>query len=239
MFETHGFQVERNYNLGGTLICFEALKNREIDIYPEYTGTISEQILQSDAHLTLSELREQMERQFELEISEPYGFNNTYALAVKEQTSDKYDLENISDLQSHEFLKFAFSYEFLKRKDGWHNLADTYKLPQSPIGIEHGLAYQAIDEGKIDLLDIYSTDGEINRYNLKILRDDKKFFPVYNPAPVVRKETLDKYPEIASILQPLTQLTTQDMQELNKAVDVDKKSVPQVAADWLTSQGLI
>ena len=188
LFESNGIKVERHYNLGGTLVCFAALNNAEIDIYPEYTGTISEQILHANLILSFSELRDEMNKQFGLEISEPFGFSNTYALAVKKKTAQKYGLIKTSDLRDEPDLRFAFSYEFLKRQDGWQNLAEAYQLPQSPVGIEHGLSYQAIEEEKIDLIDIYSTDGEIPRYDLQILEDDLAFFPKYMAVALYRSD---------------------------------------------------
>jgi len=237
LFESNGFEVERNYNLGGTLICFEALKNREIDVYPEYTGTISEQILQSDMNLTLADLRVRMEKRFGLEISEPYGFNNTYALAVTKNTAKKCGLKNISDLQNHPELRFAFSYEFLKRKDGWQNLATAYQLPQSPVGIEHGLSYQAIAQQNVDLIDIYSTDGEIPRYDLQLLEDDLGFFPKYMAVALYSSE-LDL--EVKKLLTKLhNSIDENDMQKLNARVVFEQESYEQVARSFLVSAHLI
>ena len=237
LLEIDGFKVERKFNLGGTLICFEALKNKEIDLYPEYTGTIAEQILQSDKKLTLPELRDKMKDLFDMEISDPFGFNNTYALAIKKETAETYSLKQISDLQDHPNLNFAFSYEFLKRKDGWENLAVSYNLSQKPVGIEHGLSYQALEEGKVDLIDIYSTDGEITRYDLHILDDNYSFFPRYM-AVVLFNAGLN--PETRNLIKQLGYtITDQTMQELNARVVFEKESYQQVARSFLTKMKFI
>ncbi len=236
LFEANGYQVERKYNLGGTLVCFNALKNAEIDVYPEYTGTIAEQILKSDQRLSLSTIYSQVKKQFDLNVSEPYGFNNTYALAVKMETARKYKLQIISDLQQHQELRFAFSYEFLKREDGWKNLSRTYRLPQSPVGIEHGLSYQALDEGRIDLTDIYSTDGEISRYDLLILEDDLNFFPEYK-AVVLYRTSLSI--NIKKLIDQLSgRISDNKMQELNRRVVFDRESYRVVASSFLNSINL-
>jgi osmoprotectant transport system permease protein len=237
LFELNEFQIERRYNLGGTLICFEALKNREIDIYPEYTGTISEQILQSDTNFTLDELRVEVGKRYGLEISAPYGFNNTYSLAVKRKLAEKYGLQCISDLRVHPELRFAFSYEFLERKDGWQNLSSVYQLPQTPVGIEHGLSYQALNQEKIDLIDIYSTDGEVTRYNLKILEDDLNFFPQYLAVALYSKDLPQKAKALIGGLENI--INEEKMQKLNAQVVFEKKSYEQVARSFLTSTELI
>jgi len=169
LLEAHGFSISRRMNLGGTLICFTALENGEIDCYPEYSGTIAQQILKQPRLTSLKEINEQLQAEYNLQTGGPFGFSNSYALAVKNRTANQLQLETISDLQNYPELRFAFSYEFLNRQDGWLNLATAYRLPQQAVGIEHGLAYQAIDEGKVDLIDVYSTDGEIPRFDFEPL----------------------------------------------------------------------
>jgi len=236
LFELNGFQVERKYNLGGTLICFEALKNGEIDIYPEYTGTISEQLLQSDLNFTLEELRKHMGDQYGLKISQPYGFNNTYALAVARNTAEKYGLQHISDLRIHPELRFAFSYEFIERKDGWQNLATAYDLPQSPVSIEHGFSYQAIEKQKVDLIDIYSTDGEVSRYDLKILEDDRAFFPTYLAVALYRSTLPNEAIRLVGKINNV--IDEEKMQKMNARVVFDQEPYEQVAKSFLKSINL-
>ena len=196
LLESNGYKVERKFNLGGTLVCFESLKNDQIDIYPEYTGTISEAILKMNNRPGINELNEKLKQEHVLEISGSFGFNNTYAFAVKKNTAEKYHLANISDLKAHPEIKAAMSYEFIKRKDGWDNLASMYGLKIRPAGIDHGLAYQSLDEGKIELTDVYSTDGEISKYDLVILKDDKNYFPSYMGVPFMRSALDPKVKEI-------------------------------------------
>ena len=214
ILESKGFVVERKFNLGGTLVCFEALKNGEIDIYPEYTGTITREILRGDPG--------EMEK-LGLTISKPYGFNNTYSLVVKS------GLKNISELKDHPELKFGISYEFLKRQDGWEALAKTYKLPQRATALEHGLAYQALMENKIDVTDCYSTDGEIAVNKLVVLKDDKNFFPRYEAVSFYRTGL-----EIDEAIEQLTgKITEADMSKMNADAIYGKKSFDSIARDFL------
>jgi osmoprotectant transport system permease protein len=237
LYEENGFSVERKFNLGGTLICFTALKNNEIDIYPEYTGTISEQILKSERLLNITQLREYIFSAFKLQISQPYGFNNTYALAMKKDRAKQFKIVNISDLARYPQLKLAFSYEFLKRKDGWENLAKVYNLKQISVGIEHGLAYQALDDKKVDIIDAYSTDGEIPRYNLKILEDDLHFFPTYYAVSFYNSELGETAKGIANCLA--NKINGTMMQSINSQVVFKNKSYVDVARSFLIQNRLI
>jgi osmoprotectant transport system permease protein len=237
LLEDAGFTVERKFNLGGTLICFEALKNGEIDTYPEYTGTISEEILKLNYTPSEDQLRDQLINLYNLNISPSYGFNNTYALTMKRETAEKLGIKRIADLASHPELNMALSYEFLKRKDGWDNLAAFYGLKNDPRGIEHGLAYQALDEGKILLTDAYSTDGEIEKYDLVILEDDKNFFPKYF-ALSFYKNDLDA--KALSALEKLNgQITETEMQDMNYKVLYENKTFGEVAHEFLSKKNLL
>jgi osmoprotectant transport system permease protein len=220
VLESKGFVVERKFNLGGTLVCFEALKNGEIDIYPEYTGTITREILRGD----LNELKE-----LGLDVSKPYGFNNTYSLVVR------LGLKTISDLKDHPGLKVGVSYEFLKRQDGWEALAKAYNLPQQPTALEHGLAYQALMEGKIDVTDCYSTDGEIAVNDLVVLEDEMGFFPKYEAVSLYRTDA-----DIAKAINPLTGVITEaEMRNMNADAIYGKRSFESIARDFLVSKKLI
>ncbi|MFI5212312.1 MAG: glycine betaine ABC transporter substrate-binding protein, partial [Ignavibacteria bacterium] len=237
LFESKGYKVERNFNLGGTLVCFESLRNNQIDIYPEYTGTISEAILKLTDKIEPENLNEKLKTGYSLEIGKSFGFNNTYAFAVKKKTAEKYNLKNISDLRDHPELNCALSYEFIKRKDGWENLAIAYGLKNKPVGIDHGLAYQALDDGKIELTDVYSTDGEIPRYELVILKDDKNFFPQYFGVPFYRAELNDSAKNFISSLAGT--LNDSLMQSLNAKVIYEKRTFAEVANEFLRSKKLI
>ncbi|MEX2335793.1 MAG: glycine betaine ABC transporter substrate-binding protein [Fulvivirga sp.] len=237
LLEDAGYKVERRFNLGGTAVIFEALKNNEIDVYPEYTGTISSEILQLQTDLTLDQQRDLIKRRFGLEISKPIGFNNTYALVIKPESAKKLNISKISDLKNHPDLQVGLSYEFLKRQDGWENLAIYYNLPQDPVGLEHGLAYQAMLENNIDITDAYSTDGEINRYDLLILEDDKSFFPDYQ---AVSFYTASLPQEAKAILDVLSfSITELEMQHLNYLALFENKSHYEIAYDFLLKKNMI
>jgi len=237
LLESKGYKVERNFNLGGTLVCFESLKNNQIDIYPEYTGTISEAILKLQDNPDENQINEKLKSEHNLEISGTFGFNNTYAFAVKKRTAEKYNLKKISDLKNYPDLKIALSYEFLKRADGWESVAKVYGLTNRPVGIEHGLAYQALDMGKIELTDVYSTDGEIPKYDLVILEDDKNFFPKYYGVLFYRAAMDSSAKQIVSSLS--NTISGDLMQTMNSQVLYQNKSFAEVANEFLVSKGFI
>lgn len=237
LLESNGYKVERNFNLGGTLVCYESLVNNQIDIYPEYTGTISEAILKLDTRPGIFELNEKLKKDHGLEISGSFGFNNTYAFAVKKKTADKYNLRNISDLKPHPDLKAAMSYEFIKRKDGWENLAALYGIKIRPVGIDHGLAYQSLEDEKIELTDVYSTDGEISKYNLVILKDDKEYFPSYLGVPFMRGSMDEKAKEL--IRQLANTINDSLMRAMNAEVLYQNKTFGEVANEFLKANKLI
>ncbi len=237
LLESNGFKVEKNYNLGGTLVCFESLKNNQIDVYPEYTGTISEAILKLTDKPGIFDLNEKLKKEHGLEISGSFGFNNTYAFAVKKKTAEKYNLVDISDLKAHPEIKAAMSYEFIKRKDGWENLAELYNINIKPVGIDHGLAYQSLDEGKIELTDVYSTDGEISKYDLVILNDDKKYFPQYMGVPFMRQAIDPKAKELIRLLA--NTINDSLMRAMNSKVLYENRSFGEVANEFLKTNKLI
>ena len=214
LLESRGFEVRRQFGLGGTLICYGALVNDQIDLYVEYTGTITQAILKSQEALELPEIRDRLPD--ELELLLPFGFNNTYAMAMRSEQADALGLRKVSQLTSHPDLKIVVSHEFLERNDGWPGLKKRYGFNSTPTGIEHGLAYQALADGAIDITDAYSTDGELARYQLRILEDDLAFFPEYLALPFVRAslpaEAKAALRELADVL------TAQEMQALNSAV---------------------
>lgn len=235
LIESKGFKVDRRFNLGGTLICYEALINKEIDVYPEYTGTISEAILKLKDKPDITILKSKI-NEIGLDISESYGFNNTYAFALKNSLSEKLNLKTISDLKLHPELKIGLSYEFLNREDGWINLSEVYGLPQIPAGMEHGLAYKALDDGQIQITDVYSTDGEIPKYDLRILADDKNFFPDYY---AVSFYDLNINADLKNILKSLdNNITAGEMQKMNAEVLYENKTFAETASGFLKKKKL-
>src|SRR5262249_21947794 len=156
--------VVRRFGLGGTLICYDALKSGDIDLYVEYTGTVSQAILKLDAVPDERALNDALSREG-VELLDSFGFDNTYALAMKRDRARDLGISKISDLvHAGRDLKVVVSHEFLQRSDGWPGLVRAYGFSWYPGGIEHGLAYQALEDGAIDVTDIYSTDGEVARY---------------------------------------------------------------------------
>jgi len=236
ILESRSVTVRRQTGLGGTLVAFQALVSGEIDAYPEYSGTISQAIFQMEGDPNEAELAAAL-TPLGVELLPALGFNNTYALAVTSETAGQYGLERISDLADYPGLRFGLSHEFRDRSDGWPGLKRSYDLPQDSSGIEHGLAYQALLEGDIDVTDAYSTDGDLLRYDLVVLEDDLEFFPSYLAMPLVRAD-LD--PDIKTALSLLSDtLNDATMRALNAEVIVEEKSFAQVASAFLLAQGLI
>jgi osmoprotectant transport system permease protein len=237
LLENRGFQVERKLALGATLICFQALTNGDIDVYPEYSGTIEQAILKLSQRATVDELRQQLQQQHQLELLAPFGFNNTYAIVVRRADAERLNLKSIGDLNKAPDLRYGFSNEFLKRPDGWPGLAAVYGLTAIPNGIEHGLIYQAISENSLDVIDVYSTDANIQRYDLVILHDDKHFFPDYLAAPLVRKNLEARAKHALNELAG--KLSETDMIALNAAATIDKKDFAVIAREFLQQRQLI
>ncbi len=235
LLEVEGFEVERKFGLGGTLVCYEALLNGEIDIYVEYTGTLAQVILkEQNSILGISNLNRILSEQ-ELRVLDSFGFNNTYAIAIKKELARRLNIQNISQLAEQPNLRMAFSLEFLNREDGWPGLMKTYNLFAKPKGIEHGLAYQAIHEDKIDVTDAYSTDGDLERYQLKVLSDNHGYFPQYLAVPFVRIDLPDRAMKVLSQLKGV--IDDERMRDLNSQTVVDGRTFSEVARTFLTEQG--
>jgi len=174
-----GIPAEHRQGMGGTIIVWQALRGAQIDAYPEYTGTIAEEILKDQQLHSAAAIRDALSK-FGVGMTEPLGFNNTYALIMRRDRAQELGIRTISDLQKHPELKIGLTHEFLARQDGWQPLAARYRLnPQSVIGIDHALGYAALQNGSIDVKDAYSTDAKIAEYDLVALEDDVGFFPKY------------------------------------------------------------
>jgi len=240
-------KVDRKLNMGGTFINFEAIKNGQIDLYPEYTGTALTAQLKmdviSDADEAYRIVSEEFDKQFNIKWLKPLGLNNTYTLAVTNEVYEKYGLETFSDLAAVSGdLVFGAEHEFFDRQDGFDGLVETYgmKFKGEPKKMNVSLKYQAMGSGDIDVTDAFATDGQIKQYNLKILKDDKNFFPPYYAAPIIRKEVLEKYPELEEILNSLGGLIDDEtMTEMNYKIDVENQDIKKVAEDFLKEKGLI
>jgi osmoprotectant transport system permease protein len=174
-----GIPSEHRQGMGGTIILWEALRAAQIQAYPEYTGTIAEEILKDSQASSTQKLKEGLSK-FGVGMTEPLGFNNTYALVMRRSRAQRLGIHSISDLRNHPDLKIGFTHEFLDRQDGWRPLRERYGLPQQDInGIDHALGYAALMNGSIDIKDAYSTDAKIAENDLIALEDDLKFFPRY------------------------------------------------------------
>jgi len=218
------------------MICFQAILNDELDLYPEYSGTLEQAVLKLPDRPRPGELNRLLGERYGLELLPTFGFNNTYALAVPRPLARSSGLRSISDLGEHPELRFAFSHEFLNRKDGWGPLARTYGLNQTPRGIEHGLTYQAIEEEQVDVIDAWTTDAEILRYDLTLLEDDRHFFPAYMAAPLLHA---DADPRLKKLLVKLAdRIDEPKMQQLNAASTIGRKPFAVVARQFLEEQGL-
>ncbi len=232
--ESHGFEVEREFGFAGTLVAFEALRAGEIDLYAEYSGTITQAILQTDTELDGPALAAAL-APLGLETLEPFGFDNTYAIAVTPTLARGLDLARISDLRAHPALRFGLSHEFRDRADGWPGLKLAYSLPHESSGLEHGLAYQALLEDEIDVTDAYSTDGDLIRYDLRLLEDDLDYFPAYLAMPLARQD-LD--PRARAALASLAgSIDEAQMRALNAEVVVNRRTFADVAAQFLGERG--
>jgi osmoprotectant transport system permease protein len=174
-----GIPAEHRQGMGGTIILWQALRGGQIDAYPEYTGTIAQEILKADHSSSLDEIRDSLAK-FGVGMTEPLGFNNTYALVMRRSEAQRLGVHTISDLRRYPELKLGLTHEFLDRQDGWQPLRERYALPQQNIiGIDHALGYSALANGSIDIKDAYSTDAKIEQNDLVALEDDLQFFPKY------------------------------------------------------------
>ena len=242
-----GLEVEHRSGLGGTLICFEALKRGEIDLYPEYTGTAWAALLKEtetvvDPMRAYFHVQSECRRRFDLEWLAPFGLNDTYALAMSADKARELGVETISDLVPLAGqLSAGFSFEFLERADGYPGLARHYGLSfERALSLEHGLAYEAVREGSIDLLDAYSTDAKLLRFGLKVLEDDRHFFPPYHAAPLMNGSSFRARPEVARALEELAfRIDDARMIRLNHGVEVLGHEFPEAARAALVELGLL
>jgi osmoprotectant transport system permease protein len=232
--QTGEARVERKLGLGGTGITYRAIASGSIDLYPEYTGTLSHIILKEPALGTAEAIRARLAASG-LTISEPLGFNNTYALAVRADTAERLGLGSISDLSRQSQLTAAFSSGFLEREDGWPGLKRHYGLKLENVRVmEHALTYRAIAGGEVDVMDVFSTDGQLERLRLRILKDDRRFFPDYSAVLLARRDMAERFPRTWARLREVLEgsLDNRRMSALNAMADLDGKSVPEVAATF-------
>ena len=218
---------EHRPGLGNTAILYEALRGGAIDAYPEYTGTIAREILKTEQNLDLTQLNERL-LPLGLAVSVPLGFSNSYALGTR------LPLRTISELAKHGAARIGLSHEFLGRRDGWPGLKQAYGLPQTPRGLDHGLAYEALAAGELDVIDLYSTDAKIERYRIMVLEDDRHYFPSYEAVLLYRADVPDRFPDAFAAWKKLEgKISNPTMVRLNAGAEIDKVPFAQVAAEFL------
>lgn len=241
-------KVELKPNFGKTSFLYEALKSGDIDIYPEFTGTIVSSLLKApssnlsnDAKTVYIAAKEGLAKESGLVLLEPLGFENTYALAILRKFANEKNLKSISDLKRVESsVVVGFTLEFNDREDGNLGLKSLYGLNLKVKTVEPALRYKAITSREVHVIDAYSTDSEIREFDLVVLRDDKRLFPPYEAAALIRKDTLKKYPQIERALSKLSgKISSEQMSDMNYAVRVLKRSANEVAREYLLKNGLL
>ena len=245
--ENSDIKVEYKTGIGGgTSNIQPGMEAGKIDMYPEYTGTGWLFVLKRDLINDPEELYTQVAKGYEEEYNfkwlELYGFNDTYALSMNRELAEENDIETYSDLAANS-SKFVLGseYDFYEREDGYIGLVDEYGFAfKETKDMDIGLKYKAIGAGEVDVINNFSTDGLLSEYDLKVLEDDKNFFPAYQASTIIRQETLDKYPELEDILNKIAgKISDEEMQQMNYYVEHDNKDPKVVANEFLVSKGLL
>ncbi|GAB4186420.1 MAG: glycine betaine ABC transporter substrate-binding protein [Wenzhouxiangellaceae bacterium] len=228
--------VRHQRQLGGTRIVWNALQHGEIDAYVEYTGTLRQEIFNGQTISDPEQLRQRL-ADLGLVMSQPLGFNNTYALATRADIAAARGWQAISDLRSQPQLRLGFSSEFIDRADGWAGLRQFYQLPQDDVrGLSHDLAYRGLISGALDVIDVYTTDAEIAYYQLQLLTDDRGFFPDYEAVIVYRQELHQQHPAVVSAWNQLNgAIDAAAMRQMNAGVKLEQRSEQQVAAEFVAT----
>jgi len=241
-------KVTRKLSLGGTSVNFDGLKRGDLDMYVDYDGTaysvhLGHQEPIADPTKIYDQVKKEFEEKFKLTWSKPFGFNNTYAIAMPRKLAEADGIKTVSDLAKHpDKFVLGTTNEFMGRKaDGYDPMVKTYGLKFKDVKkMTAGLRYNALQQNEIQVMDAYATDGKLKEFDMVILHDDKHFFPPYNGAVIVRMDTLEKNAGLGDVLDKLSgQLNDETMQELNYRVDVKSESVEKVAEDFLRSKSLI
>ena len=229
-----GADARHRRELGGTRVLWGALLKGDIDIYPEYTGTISGEILARRGIDSMEKMRGALAAEG-IRMTAPLGFNNTYAVGMRPETAKRLGISRISDLARHPALRFGFGNEFMNWTDGWPGLKRRYGLPQKNVrGLDHDLAYRGLQSGDIDALDVYTTDAEIAYYGLKILDDDYGYFPVYDAVILYRADLARRAPKVVAALGRLAARIDADrMGKMNAQVKLRRVSEQKTAAGFL------
>ena len=230
-----GIEAVHRRELGGTRILWRALQQGEIDAYPEYTGTLTQELLAGmPADADIASLRKRLEP-MGIGITDSLGFDNTYAIGMRDDEAARLGITRISDLRDHPALRLGLSNEFLDRGDGWPGLRRSYGLPQTRVsGMDHALSYRAVASGAVDAIDLYSTDAEIPYYHLRTLIDDRHYFPRYEAVYLYRLALEQSSPAFVTVLRHLAgRIDARAMRRMNAQVKLHGASESAVAADFL------
>jgi len=248
LIEHHtGLRVARKFNLA-TNLPMKMLVKGELDVYLDYTGTgyvdiLSHAYKQEPPEEIYEYVKKVYPEEFDAEWLSPLGFKNTYTLTMRREHAERLGVEKISDLARHkDTLRAGFDPAFLDREDGYRGVCGHYgfEFAQSPGQLAIGVMYKACQQRTVDVIDAFSTDGRIAKFDLKILEDDKRFFPPYDAAFVARSAVLTRYPKVREVLERLAgKIDNRTMQQLNYAVDMEGRSERDVAREFLVSQGLL
>jgi osmoprotectant transport system permease protein len=233
--------VEHRQGFGNTGIAFTALREGLIDAYPEYTGTIASEILKNPEISNQTETIKTHLNSLGLEISEPLGFYNNYALAMLDERAEKLGVQTISDLSVHSSIVFGFTPEFHERKDGWRGIEKSGYNFLNPIvkTIDHSLGYEALIHGQIDVTDIYTTDPKIEKYHLRVLEDDLHFFPIYDGVLLYRQDSAARFPKLWKAFQKLSyNISTDDMIRLNSLAELKQIRFDTIAKEYLGKENV-
>ena len=241
-----GIPVERKTNLGGTLLVHKAMLSGDVDLYVEYTGTALTAVLgerpQGDSNVVYRRVRDEYGRRFNFEVTEPLGFENTFAMVVRGDDARQNHLARVSDiLPLAPRWRAGVGYEFLERPDGYSGWTERYalKFGNPPSVLDLGLIYRALVEKRVDIVAGNSTDGLIDALGLVALQDDRHYFPPYDAVPVVRRAALEKFPQLRAALADLAgKISVDEMRRLNRAVDAGQRDTAAVVRDFRASKGL-
>ena len=241
-----GLPVERRFFLAGTYICHQAILNDRIDLYVEYTGTALTAVLKQKPQGGRKEVYERVRaeyvQQFGLEVEPPLGFNNTFAMVIRGEDAQRLHIKTLSEAAAYTpQWRAGFGYEFLERPDGYKGLAETYHLrfAEPPRIMDLGLLYRALQQKQVDMVAGNSTDGVIDALGMVTLEDDRQYFPPYEAVPVVRRETLQRHPEVRKALEELAgKISEPEMRRMNYAVDGEHRDVKEVVREFRKAKGL-
>jgi osmoprotectant transport system substrate-binding protein len=245
--ESTGLKVDRRPRLGGSFVAHQAITSGKIDAYVEYTGTAYTTLLKQppipNPQQVYQRTRQAYAQQFQLEVMPPLGFENTFAIIVRGEDAQRHNLQTLSQVsQQAPQWRAGFGYEFLERADGYPGLAKTYnlKFAKPPQIMDLGLIYRALLQKQVDLIAGNSTDGQIARLGLVILKDDKGYFPPYEAVPIVRSATLAKHPQLRSAIEALKgKISADEMQRLNYWVEGELRDVKEVVREFRRTKGLL